>query len=115
MGVVLDTAEVDDPICIYKTNFKNSHLKFLINSDTKRLEIVYGKILDKDIVFTNGFRVGLGKDKFFNKIFSHAVHLEKVNNVKSISTLEGISHTYHFERDTVSYIEMNTDYLVSEF
>lgn len=95
----------------YNKNF----IKFVKNSDTKQIEIIYAKLLDSSIVLLRGVKVGLRKDVFFSKLFTKPVNLNKINNVKIISALYGINHTYHFKGDTISSIIMDTDYLFYKF
>lgn len=95
---------------LYRMVYKDSFVKFAKSDETGRIEIVYARILDNNIVALRGLRVGLTKDVFFEKLFDRSVKLDKINNVKIISALDGIWHYYHFNRDTISSIILNTDY-----
>lgn len=112
MEVVSDTGSSEN---LYRTSFKGSFIKFVVNDDTERIEIVYGKIQDENIVFTNGFKVGLGRDEFLSKLFNGPVNLKGIKNIKIISALDGIFHNYHFENEKITTMEMDTDYLYSKF
>jgi len=114
LQTVIDTSQ-GVSLDLYKMTFNQNFAKFIKNSDTKKIEIVYAKILDSNIVLLRGVRVGLRKDVFFSKLFNKPVHLNKINNVKIISALEGINHNYHFNLDTISSIVMDTDYLFYKF
>ena len=100
---------------LYRMTYNKSFIKFIKEDETKKIEIIYAKILDSSIVLLRDVRVGLKKDVFFSKLFNKPVHLNKINNVKIISALEGINHNYHFNRDTISSIVMDTDYLLYKF
>jgi hypothetical protein len=114
LQTVIDTSQ-GVSLDLYKMTYNQNFAKFIKNSDTKKIEIVYAKVLDRNIVLLRGVRVGLRKDVFFSKLFNKPVHLNKINNVKIISALEGINHNYHFNRDTISSIGMDTDYLLYKF
>ncbi|PTT03452.1 hypothetical protein DBR11_02115 [Pedobacter sp. HMWF019] len=114
LQTVIDTSQ-GVSLDLYKMTYNQNFIKFVKNSDTKKIEIIYAKILDSSIVFLRGVRVGLRRDVFFSKLFNKPVHLNKINNVKIISALEGINHNYHFNSDTISSIVMDTDYLFYKF
>ena len=100
---------------LYKLTFKNSFIKFIKNDDTKRMEIVYAKILDGRLVSLRGLRVGLRKETFLKSFFSKQVYINKINNIKIISALDGINHNYHFDADTLASIIIDTDYQCYKF
>ncbi|PYF74191.1 hypothetical protein B0O44_104362 [Pedobacter nutrimenti] len=60
-------------------------------------------------------KVGQNKEEFLRKLFTKPVRLKKINNIKVISALEGINHNYHFDKDVLTSIIMDTDYLVHKF
>lgn len=109
-----DTAKYD-PVKFYRMSFKDSFVKFLKNDDTGKMEIVYGKIINDEIVLDNGFKIGLNKDLFFKYFFKNPAHLENIKYVKIDSILEGMFYTFYFENDTISSITIDTDYQLYKF
>lgn len=103
------------PARLFRMTSKNNFIKFIKDSDTKRIEIVYAKILDDTVSLLKNTKVGQKKEEFLRTLFTKPVRLKKINNIKVISALEGINHNYHFDKEVLTSIIMDTDYLVHKF
>jgi hypothetical protein len=102
-------------IKLYKMTSKDNFIKFVKNSDTKHIEIIYAKILDDTVPLLRGIKIGQKKEEFLKRFFIKPIRLKRVNNIKVISALEGINHNYHFDKDVLTSIVMDTDYLFYKF
>lgn len=99
-------------VSIFDARFKRSVVRLIKDDEAERLEIVYAKIIDKEIVFENGLKIGDDKSSFFKLFFRKSIsNVNRVNFIKVNSALEGMSHTYVFLDDKLASIELNTDYL----
>jgi len=96
---------------LYNLTYKDSKIKVLTDPDNKTIEIVSGKILNPEVVFVNGFQVGMTKAAFIDSLFSiNPVDFPKIKVVEIESGLMGIWHYYKFEQDTLKSILLDTDY-----
>lgn len=99
---------------LYCFNFKNSQISFLLDSQTKNLELVSAKILDQEIVINSQINIGVSKNKFITGL-NDKIAIEKIENVKVIelvSGLTGIWQYYTFNDDKLSSVTIITDYQI---
>jgi hypothetical protein len=98
---------------------QNSYLKFYLvkrsYDDKIRYEIVSAKIYDNQIVLSNGVHVCMSKIAFFTKLPSSIkCNVSEINVVKFYWDVLGISHYYYFNNDTLTFIVIDTDFLVNK-
>jgi len=91
---------------------RSSIVTMLDTDDSKKIEIVYAKILDSNIVLSNGIKVGLDKSGFLNyfSIPLQKSEWDKIHIVVLESALTGIWHYYYFSNDKLDSILFRTDY-----
>ncbi len=99
---------------LFKTSYKHSSFKFVLDKETNYLEIVFARILDEDIKFKNGIQVGMDIDSLYCKIFSKPIKLDQVKKIKIISALDGINHLYELNNGKIDQIIIDSDYLYNK-
>ncbi|MDD2798546.1 MAG: hypothetical protein PHV20_08140 [Bacteroidales bacterium] len=80
-----------------------------------RYEIVSAKILDNDILLTNGVHIGMSKTEFLS-IIPSAIKIsnEGINVVELCWDVLGVYHYYSFSNDTLTSIIIDTDFQVNK-
>ena len=106
----------DEPVNLEWGTFNNSFIKMIYDPEKKRMQIVSGKIVDPEVVFTNGIRPGISKERFMS-LFIKDHSFTKGSRPKIVqltSVVNGISHIYSFEDNALKSIEFNTDYVLNK-
>lgn len=106
-----------DKTVIYRLSFGNSFIKFLKDDEKNKLEIVSGKVKNKEIYLTNGITIRINISNNFIKKFITDINsdqIKSINIVKMVSGLTGIWHYYFFKGDTLNYFYFDTDYQVTK-
>lgn len=107
-----DIKEENETNRLYRMIFKQSFIKLFYQPDTELMEIVSGKIQDKEIEFVDGIRVGVTKEKFLATLFNEKVDLKEIQVFRIYSALDGINHTYSFDKNILKTIFLDTDYML---
>lgn len=102
----------DTSVQIYRATFANSFVKLFQDDEKKKLEIVSGRILNKEIKLINGIRIGTSKRSFFSSFFKKPSTIEKTDHkvIELISGLDGIRHYYAFKNSVITSIKFDSDY-----
>ena len=93
----------------------DSYVKFFYDIDKKTFEIVYARILDSNLILTNGTKNGMTKKELFNNFF--VAPLDKIDKIKILkleSTVTGIWHYYKFDKDVLVSFYLDTDYQIDK-
>jgi hypothetical protein len=94
----------------------NSYIKICLNEDEKVYQIVYAKIINKDILLRKNIHVGISKENFI-KIFSRRMNYEQIKNIhviKLVSGLLGVWQYYYFTNNTLTSIIIDSDYQLNK-
>lgn len=97
---------------IYKYIINNSYIKFLLYEDQKKLEVLSGKIYDKNICLVNGVKLGIDKENLIH-MFVRNINQEDIENVNVVeleSGLTGIWHYYTFKDNILIFFCFDSDY-----
>jgi len=91
---------------------RSSIVTVLDTDDSKKIEIVYAKILDSNIILTNGIKVGLDKSEFMNYLPIPLPKNEwnKIHLIVLESALLGVWHYYYYSNNKLDSILFVTDY-----
>jgi hypothetical protein len=86
-------------------------IELVENTETNKLEILSANICDDNFEFTNGIKIGMGKDDMLLKIFTNIPpELAKITVIKLESGLAGIWYYCIFTQEKLSKIVIETDY-----
>jgi len=90
----------------------SSIVTVLDTSSVSNVEVVYAKIVDTNIVLTNGIKVGLDKSEFMSylPISLQKNEWDKIHVVVLESELLGIWNYYYFSNNKLDSILFITDY-----
>jgi hypothetical protein len=104
-----DSTMLQDTLYILSSN--GNQLKLLLEPELKIVQIVSGKIINREISQINDVSVGMSIIDFIHTYFSRLPEgYEKINVIEIESALSGIWHYYNFNQDTLSKIIYISDY-----
>ena len=104
-----DSTMLPDTIYILSSN--GNQLKLFLEPELKLLQIVSGKIINREIPQINEVSVGMRKVDFIHSYFSKLPEgYENINVVEMEAALTGIWHYYNFSPDKLSNIIYISDY-----
>jgi hypothetical protein len=93
----------------------DSYVKFFYDVDKKAFEIVYARITNSLFTLTNGTKSGITKKELFDKFFvTPPDNLDKIKVLELQSGLMGIWHYYHFDKDVLTSLILDTDYQIDK-
>jgi len=104
-----DSTMLPDTIYILSSN--GNQLKLFREPELKLLQIVSGKIINREIPQLNEVSVGMSKVDFIHSYFSKLPEgYENINVVEMEAALTGIWHYYNFRQDKLINIIYISDY-----
>jgi hypothetical protein len=97
---------------IDKLTFKDSFIKIYNNSITESYDIMFSKIIDKEIMLLSDIHIGMSKKDFFNKIFFEDVpfDFEKIEMFVNSDEMGSITQNFIFKDNKLEQIIMDSDY-----
>jgi len=96
---------------LYNFSYKGSRIEFFQDPEDKLLKIVSGAILDSNVVFKNGLKIGNSKSSICKMLItSIPTDIKSINVIEVVSVLTGIWHYYNFKNELLMNIKFVTDY-----
>jgi len=115
-SVYSDSSMIDT---LYRIVKNNSFIKFLYGKSTdekETMQIVSANINGPEFVMTNGLKTGLEKTIVLNMLFGKGYNhdLNKINNYKIATALEGLWINLRFTDEKLSKISIDSDYQLNQ-
>lgn len=100
------------PIKLFKLYYKESYLKFFIDSESGFLEMTSGNITNSEVTLPGSVRIGMPFADFIGEYLEKRAsdRLQSTKVVELVSGLEGIWEYYNFEEGKLSSVRIKTDY-----